>query len=209
MAETKRIGIIGKGNAGSALEEGWRQAGYDVRTVGRDPERVQQVADWAQVVVLAVPYGERENAFREMGDAARGKIVVDVTNAVTSEGFAGSVDQSGAEGLQRSHGDVRVVKAFNTVFAQNMPTGTAGGETLTLFACGDDESARRTVLALGQDLGFDPVDVGPLQNARWLETMGYFNITLGYQLGQGTDTGFRYVHPRKTVQEQQVAQQQV
>ena len=209
MAETKRIGIIGKGNVGSALEQGWRQAGYDVRAVGRDPDRVQQVADWAQVVVLAVPFGERHNAFRAMGGAVQGKVVVDVTNAATSEGFAGSTERSGAEEVQAEHPDVRVVKAFNTVFAQNMPTGTAGGETLTLFACGDDEGARRTVLELGQDLGFDPVDAGPLENARWLETMGYFNITLGYQLGQGTETGFRYVHPHKTVREQQVAQQQV
>lgn len=208
MAETRRIGIIGKGNVGTALEDGWSQAGYDVRSVGRDPDRVQRVADWAQVVVLAVPYPERQNAFRDMGNTVQGKVLVDVTNAVTSDGFAGSIQKSGAEELQAEHANVRVVKAFNTVFAQNMPTGTAGGETLTLFAAGDDEAARRTVLELGQDLGFDAVDAGPLQNARWLEVLGYFNITMGYQLGQGTDTGFRYVHPRKTVQEQQVAQQQ-
>lgn len=190
-----RIGIIGRGNAGSALEEGWTQAGHEVRAVGHDPERVREVARWGEVVVLAVPFGAREDALREVGDAARGKVVVDVTNAVTDEGFAGGVDRSGAEEVQQRHRGVRVVKAFNTVFASNMATGTAGGETLTLFAAGDDEAARRTVLDLGRDLGFDAVDCGPLRNARWLEALGYLNITLAYQLGHGTQTGFRYVHP--------------
>ena len=44
--------------------------------------------------------------------------------------------------------------------------------------------------AAGQHIGFDPVDAGPLTNARWLETLGYLNIQLGYMVKMGTDIGF-------------------
>ena len=87
-----------------------------------------------------------------------------------------------------------MVKAFNTVFAGAMDSGRVGGEQLTAFAAGDDKDARQRVLVLARDIGFDAVDAGPLENARWLETLGFFNIQLGYVLGMGTDIGFRLVH---------------
>ena len=50
------------------------------------------------------------------------------------------------------------------------------------------------MLELGRGIGFDAMDAGPLRNARQLEALGYFNIQLGYVLGNGTDTGFKFVH---------------
>ena len=44
------------------------------------------------------------------------------------------------------------------------------------------------------DIGFDAVDAGPLTNARWLESLGYLQIQLGFTLKMGTDIGFRLVH---------------
>jgi predicted dinucleotide-binding enzyme len=67
-------------------------------------------------------------------------------------------------------------------------------EALTLFVAGDDAGAKEQVLALGKGMGFDSVDAGPLQNARWLETLGYLNIQLGYMLKMGTQIGFKLVH---------------
>ena len=86
-----------------------------------------------------------------------------------------------------------MVKAFNTVFAQHMDSGKLNGQALTAFAAGDDESARNRVLTVLKDIGFDAVNAGPLQNARQLEALGYFNIQLGYVLGNGASTGFKYV----------------
>lgn len=190
-----RIGIIGNGNVGSALEKGFKDHGHDVKSVGKQPDRVKEVADWAETIVLAVPFAERDHAFKEMGKGVKGKTIIDVTNALDKNSeFAGSTKQSGAEELQRRHRDAQIVKAFNTVFAEHMGDGQAAGETLSLFVAADDEKARSRVMALGKDLGFDPVDAGGLENARWLETLGYLNITLGHKLGQGTETGFRYVH---------------
>ncbi|SEF46177.1 hypothetical protein SAMN05216403_10220 [Nitrosospira multiformis ATCC 25196] len=63
-----------------------------------------------------------------------------------------------------------------------------------MFAASDDKQARNTVLELGRAIGFDAMDAGGLRNARQLEALGYFNIQLGYVLGNGTDTGFKFIH---------------
>ena len=72
--------------------------------------------------------------------------------------------------------------------------GRVEGQELTVFAAGDDAGAKQRVLALQRDIGFDAVDAGPLKNARWLETLGYFNIQLGFVVGMGTKIGFKLVH---------------
>lgn len=190
-----KVGIIGKGNVGSALERGLAKAGYEVQTTGKDPARVGEVGQWADLLVLAVPYAQREAAIRELGDGARGKTLVDATNALRGNmEYAGSLQRSGAEEVQQMAKGARVVKAFNTVFAQNMDTGQAAGEPLTLFAAGDDAQAKRQVLEMGEALGFDPVDAGPLEHARWLEPLGYLNMALAFKANHGPNTGFRFVH---------------
>ena len=57
MATTRKIGIIGDGNVGSALAAGLRRAGHDVRAVGKNKTGVRETATWANIVVLAVPFG--------------------------------------------------------------------------------------------------------------------------------------------------------
>lgn len=195
MAKGK-IAIIGDGNVGSHLEKGLGKAGYEVRSVGKEPDKVRELAKWGECIILAVPPNELGNTVKEMGDGYKGKVVVDPTNIVdASYAFTGSVDESGAEKLQAKIKDAQVVKAFNTVFAENMSDAKAAGETLTLFYAGDDDKAKKRVREMGEALGFDPVDAGPLKNARWLEILGFLNITLGYKQEMGTDSGFRYVHP--------------
>ncbi|WP_242392998.1 NADPH-dependent F420 reductase [Anaeromyxobacter oryzisoli] len=189
-----KIGIIGKGNVGGALQRGLARAGHEVRAVGKDPGAVRQAASWAEVVFLAVPFGALDDALRAAGDALDGKVLVDVTNALTADmQLALGYTTSGAEELQRKAPRAKVVKAFNTVFAQHMETGQVKGERISLFVAGDDASSKERVLALGRDIGFDAVDAGPLQNARWLESLGYLNILLGYVQKLGPDIGFRLV----------------
>lgn len=189
-----KVSIIGDGNVGSALRDGLRQKGYEAQAVGRDPERVQALARDGDVVVLAVPFGERQNAIRAMGDGLRGKVLVDVTNALTDEHDLAvePTRGSGAEEVASWAEGARVVKAFNTVFAKHMATGKANGETLTLFVAGDDANAKDLVRDMGRDLGFDAVDAGPLRNARWIETLGFFHIELAKQ-GLGPLVEFKLV----------------
>lgn len=192
-----KVGIIGNGNVGTALSRGLRKAGYEFQATGSDPEGVRRIAGWADIVVLAVPYAERENAIRAADPAnLDGKTLVDVTNAL-GEGmtFAGSTEESGAEQVARWAGDgCCVVKAFNTVFAPHIDSGKVAGERLTLFCAGDDKAAKGEVLEIGQRIGFDAVDAGPLETARWLEPLGYLNMALAFKAGLGADSGFRYVH---------------
>ncbi len=193
MVGKPSVGIIGDGNVGKAIAQGLKRAGYKVQTVGRDLPAVREIAKSAELIILAVPHGERRNALNEMGDAWKGKTLVDVSNNLTPKGYGGSLDKSGAEELQAWAKDAKVVKAFNTIFAQHMNTGQIDGERLSLFIAGDDKTAKQKVMTLAQDIGFEPVDAGPLSNARWLEAFGYLNVNLAYAQGMGPNMGFRLV----------------
>lgn len=188
-----KIGIIGSGNVGSALQKGISKAGYEVRT--SNEENVAEIAGGADIVILAVPFTAVDDVIKKLGDTVKGKVLIDATNALTPEyQLAVGFTTSGAEELQKKAPQAKVVKAFNTVFAQNMESGKLNGQTLTAFAAGDDEGAKKQVLDLEKAIGFDAIDAGPLANSRQLEALGYFNIQLGYFLKNGTETGFIYSH---------------
>jgi predicted dinucleotide-binding enzyme len=195
FAMATKIGIIGDGNVGSALARGFKRADHDVRGVGNDKGAIRDTAAWADVVILAVPFGALDEVVRTAGEQVTGKIVVDVTNALDANmNLAVGFTTSGAEELQKRLSKARVVKAFNTVFAQHMETGRLGEQRLTAFVASDDANAKTVVLGLARDIGFDGVDAGPLKSARQLEPLAYFNIQLGYALGMGTRIGFKLLH---------------
>ena len=190
-----KIGIIGHGHVGSALERGLVRAGFDVRAVGHDADAVRGCGEWADVIVLAVPFRAIEETVEELDDTIDDKVVLDVTNALDEHMQLVQSDRSGAEQLQQMAPDARVVKIFNTVFAQHMDSGRVDGESLTAFVAGDDHDAKETAIEIAEAIGFDAVDAGPLSNARWLETLGFFNIQLGYVEKMGPEIGFKLVHP--------------
>jgi predicted dinucleotide-binding enzyme len=190
-----KIGIIGKGNVGSAIGASLSRGGHEVRFGHRDPkEPIADAAKWGEVIVLAVPYEGVTEAAKALGSFADGKVLLDVTNAIGENmTLAIGCSTSAAEELQKKLPKARVVKAFNTVFAQNQTTGRLGTEQLTLFVAGDDAKAKQTVMHLGSDIGFNPVDAGPLKSARYLEPMAMLIINLGYVLGMGTKIGYKLV----------------
>jgi 8-hydroxy-5-deazaflavin:NADPH oxidoreductase len=191
----RKIGILGDGNVGGALARGLKRAGHDVRAVGEDPAAIRDVAAWGEVVILAVPFGAIDDVVKTAGEALSGKTVIDVTNALDADmNLAIGFETSGAEELQKKLSRSKVVKAFNTVFAQHMDTGKLGDRPLTAFVAGDDAAAKKTVLELARQIGFDAVDAGPTKNARLLEPFGFFNIQLGYGLKMGTQIGFTLRH---------------
>jgi predicted dinucleotide-binding enzyme len=152
------------------------------------------VGAWADVLVLAVPYGAVDDAIAELADGIQGKTLVDATNALTPDmQLASGCTTSGAEAVQQKAPGSRVVKAFNTQFASHMDSGSVGGRQLTVFAAGDDQGAKGEVMQMARDIGFDAVDAGPLTNARLLEPLGYFNIQLAYVLGLGANIGLALV----------------
>ena len=190
---SQKIAIIGNGKVGSALKNGLIRADYEVRTAVKG--QVVETTSWADVIVIAVPFSAVQDVAREIGATANGKIVIDVTNALTPDfQLAVGFTTSGAEELQKSLQGAHVVKAFNTTFAQHMSEGKVNGQSLTAFAAGDNESARKAVLEIAKRIGFDAVDAGPLKNSRYLEPLAYLNIQLGFVLGHGPNIGFKLVH---------------
>jgi predicted dinucleotide-binding enzyme len=189
-----KIGIIGKGNVGSAIAKGL-SGKHEIKFGHRDPkEPVADAARWSEVLIFAVPHDAVADVAKTVGSAADGKVVIDVTNVLTPNmELAVGFTTSGAEELQKKLPKARVVKAFNTVFAQNQSKGKIGNERLTLFVAGDDAEAKQTVMRLGRDIGFDPVDCGGLKAARYLEPIGVLMISLGFALGMGTSIGFKLV----------------
>lgn len=190
--EAIRIGIIGAGNVGTALGRGLKRAGNEVKVVGRDRDAIHEAVSWARVVVMAVPFGALNDLVQDVGALLNGKVVIDVTNALDSRmKLAMGFTTSGAEELQRKLPQSKVVKAFNTIFAQHLENGRLVDRVLSAFVAGDDPEAKKLVLELARGIGFDAVDAGPLQNARLLEPLGFFNIQLGYVLGLGTQIGLK------------------
>ncbi|MHB1953548.1 MAG: NADPH-dependent F420 reductase [Sulfobacillus sp.] len=199
------IALLGYGAMGSALATRLLGAGHTVvvgvRTPAAAPGTVGdrlRVTDFAsavrsaEIVILAVPYAAVVDVLRAAG-AGQGtldhKIIIDLTNPLTSDyaGLTVGHTSSAAEEIARGVPRARVVKAFNTVFAQVMARGPEFGDARApVFYAGDDTEANATVHSLIISLGFVPTPAGPLRNARYLEPLAGLNIFLGYGLGRGT-----------------------
>ena len=200
-----RVGIIGAGNMGSAFARRLTAAGHDVVIASRDVADakelagsvgaravpLQQLADGVDVLVAATPYAQQANALRASG-RVEGKAVVEISNPLKPDmsGLAVGHTTSAAEEVAKAVPGARVVKAFNTIFAQVLADGSASGARPQVFYAGDDAAAKDTVRSLIESMGFEPLDAGPLSNARYLEPLGMLNIYLGYVAKMGTDIAF-------------------
>ena len=203
-----KIGIIGTGRMGTGLGQLWLETGHGVLFGSRDPAKARAMAEsiggkarggsnadaaaFGEVVVLSVPGPTREPTLRALGAALDGKILLDITNVFGPDGglLVGHTT-SGAEQVQAWASRARVVKAFNTIYFQNLDERPFGDQNASLFVCGDDADARAAVLRLGADIGFDPVDCGPLENARLLEPLALLWIRLAFQQGLGSKVAFK------------------
>src|SRR5215470_4590684 len=211
-----KIAVIGAGNVGGTLGKRWARAGHEVAFGARDPAdakvaalvresgpgaraaSVPEAARQAAVVVLAVPWDSARDALAAAGDL-RGRILIDATNPVplTPEGLRQGLvighTTSGGEQVARWAEGARVVKAFNTTGWQNMADPRYGPQGLTMLLCGDDGEAKTVVADLARPLGFEPVDVGPLRSARYLEALAMLWIDMAVLQGFGTNFGFHLV----------------
>jgi 8-hydroxy-5-deazaflavin:NADPH oxidoreductase len=204
-----RIAIIGAGNVGGTLGKMWAAKDHEVAFGVRRPNdakvqalltatgkraraaSVKDAATGAEVVVLATPWSATEAAIKEAGEL-RGKVVVDATNPLKAHlsGLAIGHSTSAAEQVAGWAPGARVVKAFNTIGAAHMADPRFGTQRASMFICGDDASAKATVARLAGELGFDPVDCGPLTQARLLEPLAMLWISMAYAYGAGPNIGF-------------------
>ncbi|MEY3222532.1 MAG: hypothetical protein RLZZ203_1388, partial [Cyanobacteriota bacterium] len=152
----------------------------------------------ADVIIVTTPWANNTtlDVVQELGDLT-GKIVIDCTNPLAPDYMSNTLGYttSSAEEIAKLLPGVPVVKAFNTIFAEVMEPGKQifDGQKATGFYCGDDAAAKAVAAKLIEDAGFEPVDAGVLQNARYLEPMAQLNIQIAYGLGGGTNVAFRYM----------------
>ncbi|WTO50089.1 NAD(P)-binding domain-containing protein [Streptomyces chartreusis] len=189
-----KIGIIGAGNIGGNLTRRLTSLGHDVSVAnsrgpqtltelaeetGATPVRVEDAARGAEVVVVTVPVKAVRNLPSGLLDsAAEGVAVIDTGNYYPKQ-RDGRIDAIEDEGLTESRWAERqighpVIKAFNGTFAQDLldrarPEGST--DRMALPVAGDDEAAKRKVMALIGEMGFDTVDAGGLDDS-WRQQPG-------------------------------------
>jgi 8-hydroxy-5-deazaflavin:NADPH oxidoreductase len=205
-----RIAIIGAGNVGQALGQGWEKRGhqvhYGVRNPGDDKYHNlsaatprEAMAD-ADAIVLATPWPAIEDAVRGLGDLA-GRILIDCTNPVGMQsdglGLVLGYVTSGGELVAQWAAGASVFKAFNTTGFNNMADLSGYEVTPVMFVAGDDAAKKPLVMGLARDIGFEAVDAGPLRMARLLEPFGMLWIDQALNRGMGRDFAFAVVRKGK------------
>ncbi|MDX1481914.1 MAG: NAD(P)-binding domain-containing protein [Woeseiaceae bacterium] len=215
MAADTAIAILGTGDMGRAF--GLRLAGLGYRVIygSRAPEsdgvrelvaatghgatatHSADAARAADVVVVALPWQPIDALLDELGDLP-GKIVIDLTwpeNVVDDDGYDRIVaDVSAAEKIQRRLAGARVVKAFGTTGSNVVLDPRVAGGTVSIPIASDHRGAKERVAGLAVELGFDPVDAGPLRMARNIEAMMELYMV---PLFQGRDISWEF-HFRRT-----------
>lgn len=206
-----KLVILGAGNVGMALARAFVRMGQPLMLGVTDPSRhadavaalgpqaslrpADEAIEHGDVVILAVPYPAALGIAEGRPDW-QGRVLVDATNPL-APGLAGlslGTTTSGAEQVaQRARGG-RVVKAFNTTGAENMADSRYPQGQPMMPVAGDDDDARRQVMALATLIGFDAIDMGPLATARYLEPLAMVWIHLALKQGLGRGFAFGRLH---------------
>lgn len=210
---TMRIGVVGSGLMGAPLGTILARVGHEVvfsyarsrqklDMLARDAKgkaragTPRQAAQQADVVLLAVHWSRIEDALNQAGDLSDKVIVTcslpmnhDDTELVVAN------TSSGAEELARKVPKARVVAAFQTVPSEVLLGVYESGRKTSrpsLVYCGDDEIGKGVAAELIRDVGFDPVDVGPLRIARYTEPFALLVARLAYEGNRGPEVAYRF-----------------
>jgi predicted dinucleotide-binding enzyme len=205
------VTIIGTGNMARAIGKRLTAGGHQVTVLGKETDAAEAVVEELgtesakagrsgepiddEVVVLAVYYPDAKAAVEGYGDGLSGKVLVDITNPVneTYDDLVTPPDGSAAQELAAVSPGAKVVKAFNTTFANTLGEGRVGDQPLDVFIAGDDQDAKATVSKLVEDGGLRPVDAGSLKRARELEAAGLLHMSVQGALGSGFGSALKIV----------------
>jgi hypothetical protein len=207
-----RIGILGSGLMGGKLGTIFARAGHDVVfSYARSKEKlnklateaggkaragtVQEAAQDADTLLLAVHWSRVDEVVKQAGNLS-GKTIVTCSlpmNAENTKLILGTTT-SGAEELAKKVPYAKVVCAFNTVPSEVLFDVFESKRKKTrpsLVYCGDDQDAKDVAVRLIRDVGFDPVDCGPLRIARYTEPFALLVGQLAYEGEGGPELAYR------------------
>src|SRR5436189_1473323 len=208
-----RIGILGSGLMGAKLGTIWARAGHDVvfsyarseqklKKLARDAKgkaragTPREAAQEADVLVLAVHWSRVDDVLMQAGDLS-GKVVVSCSLPMNADDtdLVIAHTSSGAEALAKRVPKARVVSAFGTVPSEVLFDVFAARRKATkpsLVYCGDDARSKKVAAQLIRDVGFDPVDAGPLRIARYTEPFTLLIAQVAYEGDKGPELAYRF-----------------
>jgi predicted dinucleotide-binding enzyme len=204
-----KIGILGSGVVARTLASGFLKHGYQVMVGSRTPNKL---ADWATgnpkgqtgtfdvaakfgvLLVLAVSGKAASEALALAGaNNLAGKLVMDATNPIADAPpvngvlqFFTDINESLMEQLQREFPDAKFVKVFNSVGNNLMIDPHFEGGRPTMFICGNDEAAKKTVTGILDQFGWETADMGGAEAARAIEPLCILWCIPGFQRNEWT-----------------------
>lgn len=210
-----RIGILGSGLMGGKLGALFARAGHEVVfSYARSQQKLKRLAREAgdnaragtpaeaardaDALLLAVHWLRFGEVLERAGDLS-GKVILTCSLPMNAENtdLVVAHTSSGAEELAKMVPAARVVSAFGTVpsevlfgvfDARRRKAGRPG-----LVYCGDDAGAKAVAAGLIRDIGFDPVDAGPLRVARYVEPFALLVAQLAYEGEGGAELAYRFL----------------
>ena len=211
-----KVGVIGSGEVARTLGAGFHKHGHSVMLGSRDPAKLsewagatpgakagsfQDTANFGELIVLAVKGDAALDALKLAGaEALAGKTVIDATNPIAPSPpvngvlkFFTGLDDSLMERLQAAYPDVRFVKAFNSVGSKKMVNPQYPGGKPTMFICGNDDSAKKTVSGVLDQFGWETLDLGKAESARAIEPLCILWCIPGFLRNEWTHA-FKVLH---------------
>jgi predicted dinucleotide-binding enzyme len=208
-----RIGILGSGLMGGKLGTILARAGHEVVfSYARSEQKLQALARdakgkaragtpreatrGADALLLAVHWSRTEDVLKQAGDLS-GQVIVTCSLPMNDDNTALVVahTSSGAEELARLVPKARVVAAFQTVPSEvlfGVCEARRKARRPSLVYCGDEDASKRVVAGLIRDVGFEPVDAGPLRVARYTEPFALLVAQLAYEGEGGPELAYRF-----------------
>ena len=200
------VAVLGSGDVGKVLALGFTKHGHTARIGSREGNKLgawsaehgipegtfASVLEGADIAVLAVAGGAAEGLVRGLGAALNGKVVIDATNPIGGAPVKGILplftgpNDSLMERLQRHAPAARFVKAFSCVGNAFMVNPSFPGGRPTMFIGGNDADAKKTVVTILDQFGWDSEDIGGVEAARAIEPLCQLWCAPGFQRNQWT-----------------------
>jgi 8-hydroxy-5-deazaflavin:NADPH oxidoreductase len=208
-----RVGILGSGLMGGKLGTLFARAGHDVVfSYARSKEKLnrlareaggnaragtpREAAQGADVLLLAVHWSRIDDALKQAGDLS-GKVIVSCSlplNVANTELVLGHAT-SGAEELAKKVLGAEVVSAFNNIPSEvlfGVFEARGNATPPSMVYCGGSQRGEDIITTLIRDVGFDPIDLGPLRSARYTEPLAMIIAHLAYGGSDGPELAYRF-----------------